>query len=375
MSSTIQERTVDGTASRQWATRPADQRFTSIEALKASILARKERSTDLVIDLKALRAVNNGNEVYVALPDGRELMPTNHSFSQLCQSVGAPASYLRTLNASLAADCLDRGMRYADGRNQLLTTDTDLRGITGENYGRIWDIDLANEIERVVDSGRGRWTVPTAFRTANSPDLYPTVDPTTESTTLYASDRDVFMFLVDELNPIQAGFLPNGQPDLFYRGFYAWNGECGGVSNGIATFLYRYVCSNRNIWGQRGFNRFTIKHTKHAGLRFASDMLPALTSFVDGSVAGLEQSLIGTKTAKIARTDDERSRILATYGFGPGESAAILRRCLAEEGHPAETVFDFVQGITAYARAVQNADTRIAYEVTAGKILAQAMPA
>lgn len=47
----------------------------------------------------------------------------------------------------------------------------------------------------------------------------PHVDITKETTTLYASDRDVFLFLVDDTHPIEAGRLPNGDPDLFFRGF------------------------------------------------------------------------------------------------------------------------------------------------------------
>ncbi len=42
----------------------------------------------------------------------------------------------------------------------------------------------------------------------------PFVDVTKDSTTLYASDRDVFLFLVDDTHPIEAGRLPNGDPDL-----------------------------------------------------------------------------------------------------------------------------------------------------------------
>ncbi len=49
----------------------------------------------------------------------------------------------------------------------------------------------------------------------------PLVDITQDTTTLYASDRDVFLFLVDDLNPIEAGRLPDGSPDLYFRGFSA----------------------------------------------------------------------------------------------------------------------------------------------------------
>lgn len=42
----------------------------------------------------------------------------------------------------------------------------------------------------------------------------PRVDVTKETKTLYTSDRDVFLFLIDNLNPIEAGLLPDGLPDL-----------------------------------------------------------------------------------------------------------------------------------------------------------------
>ena len=50
------------------------------------------------------------------------------------------------------------------------------------------------------------------------------------------SDRDVFLFLEDDLNPIEAGLLPDGAPDLYFRGFYCWNSEVGAKTLGIARF-------------------------------------------------------------------------------------------------------------------------------------------
>ena len=63
----------------------------------------------------------------------------------------------------------------------------------------------------------------------------PFVDVTKDTTTLYASDRDVFLFLVDDTHPIEAGRLPNGDPDLYFRGFYCWNSEVGSKTLGIAS--------------------------------------------------------------------------------------------------------------------------------------------
>src|SRR3954467_10248104 len=95
----------------------------------------------------------------------------------------------------------------------------------------------------------------------------PRVDITAETTTFYASDRDVFVFLVDDLNPIEAGRLPDGSPDLYFRGFYAWNSEVGSRTLGIASFFLRAVCQNRTLWGVEQFEELTIRHSKYAASR------------------------------------------------------------------------------------------------------------
>src|SRR3546814_12221054 len=97
----------------------------------------------------------------------------------------------------------------------------------------------------------------------------PFVEVTKGTTTLYASDRDVFLFLVDDTNPIEAGRLPNGDPDPFFRGFYCWNSEVGSKTHGLATFYLRAVCLNRNIWGAEDFEEISIPHNKFAAVHLA----------------------------------------------------------------------------------------------------------
>jgi hypothetical protein len=67
---------------------------------------------------------------------------------------------------------------------------------------------------------------------------------TLRTTTLFASDRDLFIFLVDDLNPIQIGTVKNkvsglDEPDILFRGFYITNSEVGKSSLKIATFYLR----------------------------------------------------------------------------------------------------------------------------------------
>ena len=175
-------------------------------------------------------------------------------------------------------------------------------------------------------------------------------------------DRDVFLFLVDDLNPIEAGRLPDGSPDLFFRGFYCWNSEVGAKTLGMASFYLRAVCQNRNLWGVEDFEEITIRHSKYAASRFAHEAAPALTRFANSSPMPFINGIKAAREKIVARTDEDRSEFLRKRGFSKAETAKIIETVLAEEGRPPESVFDFVQGITAVARDKPHQDARLDME-------------
>ncbi len=107
---------------------------------------------------------------------------------------------------------------------------------------------------------------------------------------------------------------------------------------------------NRNIWGVEDFEEITIRHSKFAAIRFAHEAAPALDPlrqvlagpFVNGIKAAREQI--------VARTDDDRETSCAS-----GASRRPRRRrssppCWRRKAAHRESIFDFVQGITAVAR-------------------------
>ena len=132
-------------------------------------------------------------------------------------------------------------------------------------YGRIWDHELVSAVMNIAGNGTGDtiWKVPGLLDWATMTHN-PFTDITNETTPLYASDRDVFLFLVDDTYPIEAGRLPNGEPDLYFLGFYCWNSEVGSMALGIASFYLRAACSNRNLWGVENFEEISIRHSKFA---------------------------------------------------------------------------------------------------------------
>ena len=280
----------NGRVSSEWYNRPADQRFMSLDDLMASVSSRAERCTTRTVETKALRvsATRGDNTRLMLSAPGRdvELAPTHWSFGQLCSQVSAPASYLRNLPAPIAAINLQHGL--LNHRGELLKTlehddgTSELRAVTGPDYGRIYDHELVGAVQKIAGNGTGdtRWKIPGVLDWGTN--IYnPNAPVTRESTTLYASDRDVFLFLVDDLNPIEAGRLPNGDPDLFFRGFYCWNSEVGAKTLGIATFYLRAICQNRNLWGVEDFSEMTIRHSKYAADRFAAEFAARRETFGD----------------------------------------------------------------------------------------------
>ena len=370
-----------GRVSSEWFSRPNDERYLSLSELYASVKGRAERSRTRTVESAAIRIEAHRDEpenLALVLPDAEApLAPTHWSFGQLASLVSAPAAYLRQLPAPLAGINLQYGLtsHRAEQIKTLETEDgrTELRAVTGPDYGRIYDHELVAAVQKIAGNGTGdtRWKVPGTLDWSSG--VYNSmVDITKDTTTLYASDRDVFLFLVDDMNPIEAGKLSDGSPDLYFRGFYCWNSEVGAKTLGIASFYLRAVCQNRNLWGVEDFQEISIRHSKYAANRFAHEAAPALTRFADSSPRLFVEGIRAARERIVARNDDDRTDFLRKRGFSKAETARIVDTVLSEEGRPPESVFDFVQGITAVARSKPQQDARLEMEGKAKKLLERA---
>jgi hypothetical protein len=365
----------------EWFSRADDERYLSLTDLYDAVRRRADRAQARTVESRAVRveAARDNAERLALLVPGRDepVVPTHWSFGQLCGLVGAPSSYMRQLPAALAGINLQHGL--LSHRAELLKTlETDegrltLRAVTGPDYGRIWDHELVAAVIDIAGNGTGdtMWKVPGVLDWATMTHN-PFVDITKDTTTLYASDRDVFLFLVDDTHPIEAGRLADGSPDLYFRGFYCWNSEVGSKTLGIASFYLRAVCMNRNLWGVENFEEITIRHSKFAAQRFAHEAAPALTSFANSSPAPFIAGIKAARERIVARSDEDRESFLRKRGFSKSETAKIIETVLSEEHRKPESIFDFVQGITALARTKTQQDTRLELEGKARKLLERA---
>ena len=351
-------------ASAQWATRPAEERFINLPEMHAAMVARQAISRAAVVSSRRLRAVptDDNQGLLIEGPNGHGYAPTHWAMGQAANLVGAPGAYLRQLPAPLAADCLNYGFQVErDARDigVLLTRNgtAELRAVTGPNYGRIWDGDVvAALIDRFGDGATGTWRVPGVFGQL--------VDVNRDNTTLFAGDRDMFVFLADEQNRIELPGRRDGQTGTLARGFFVTNSETGAGALRVKTFLFDYVCANRIVWGAHELDEISIRHTASAPDKFIDQVTPALLEYSRSSAANVSGVLRSAQASKIDKVD----KFLANR-FGPRVAARVQHAHMMDEGRPIETVWDAVTGATAYARSIPWQAERVEFETQAGDLL------
>jgi len=354
---------------RQWSRRPDDERFLSLDDLQRAVDARRSESWTLTSAVQDLRVrVADGADAItldgydLSQGERRTLTPTHHAFGQLARYANAPGDYLRKLPAELAAINLQWGIEHNPIREHSLVLgqsngSNTLRAMTSTSYGRIWDGQVVQAVQRVNEDGR--WKVPSAS--------YATTNPKRAST-LYASDRDVFVFLVDEANAIEVG------GDTLFRGFVARNSEVGASVFGLTTFLYRYVCDNRLIWVSTEVQELRIRHTSGAPDRFAYEGAKYLRRYAEESSKQIVDSIRQAQAKEIPDGDQPGKGWevwLQQRGFTNTIARSAVQMAQAEEGE-ARSLWDIINGITAYARSYTHTDARVQLETAAGGLMSYA---
>jgi hypothetical protein len=369
-------------ASNQWAHRPDDERFNNLDQLFTAVSERRANSTEKVVSIRDFNAgvgidSNDNDILHVNFGKGIQ-QPTHWAFQQLANLASAPAAYLRSLPPALAAQCLNTSMNDRTNdyfKSLTLTTDESdiMTAATGAKYGRIWDVEVVEAAHQIIEKTGGRFYNPPAYmkrgdRIVMGADGKPLIEPAG----LYASDRDVFMFFIDGGSRLEAG----GERDVLHRGFFMWNSEVGKATFGLKTFLFRDCCGNHIVWDAQDTITLKIKHTSAAPYRFAEEAVPALKELTAASARPAELQIKRAKEYALPRTrgaeagskDGEFEKFLTAHGFSKGEGRKAIEYAEREEG-ACVSLWDFINGITAYARDLAYVDARIDLETRAGSLL------
>lgn len=354
-------------ANAQWSNRPADERFTSLIELRDHCRAVRATSKATVLSTRDIHAAPvEGNAAALVLvgPGGNAVNVSHWSFGQLAARAKAPAGYLRTLPGALAADNINHGLHFQDVESLgvLLSRDKDsptatARAITGPDYGRVWNADIASAlVDRFGDGITGDFRVPGEWGRS--------VTVTKDNTTLYASDRDMFVFLADEVHRIDVPDRRNGKTGSMARGFFISNSEVGAGLIDVSTFLFDYVCGNRIVWGASNVERIKIRHTKGAPHRWIEEVAPAIRTYASSSTHSVVTAIADARAKRIDNVD-----VFLASRFTKSQVTAIKAAHMEEEGRPIETLWDATTGVTAYAKSVTWQDERVTLERKGGDIL------
>lgn len=351
-------------ASREWSSRPADERFSSLAALHQAVSTFRAQAKEAPeVPYATLRTVAEDGDVLLVGKADKPARMSNWAFGQLASRVGAPAGYLRGLPATLAVQNLNHGLANrvqdeGDGKANILLHQNGgytVRAFTSDSYTRIWNSDVTSRLIRLTDE-RPEWQpAPAAFDGSRG---------------LYASDHDMFAFLVDSDRRIFEK-APGGG---LSRGFFAWNSEVGAATYGVMGFHYAYVCGNHMVWGASGVSELRIRHVGSADERAFRELAVELRKYAEGSAQEDELVIERAQRKVLGASKDEVLDAVFKLRV-PG----LSRRMLAEGYRAAEehqdwygdprTVWGMVNGITERAREIEHADKRVEVERAAGKLM------
>jgi hypothetical protein len=371
-------------ASRQWAERPADQRFPTLEALLDATRRHRAEAVEARVHARDLRAEAQGDEVVVVGKAGRPALLTHYAFGQVASRAGAPASYLRKLSPSLAAECLNEGLkarassREDDAPEALLLRreagGMRLHAALTESYRRVWNCEVAETLVSLRER-QPAWDFPVAHRSAARVTGTGTGEATWGEDTgraipvAYASDHDLFVFLTDQQRTIEVDGA------RLFRGFFVENSEVGAASFRVTLFLYDAVCSNVIVWGVRNVKEVTLRHVgriRDEVLGEGSRVLPTLAAYAASSAHEQEQQITRAQRTLVADTRDEVISTLLGRRLGLTESALDAAYTIASEtpryGDP-RSVWGVVNGLTEYSQRTAHADERIALDRAAGRVM------
>lgn len=386
-------------ASHQWATRPDDERFSDLQSMYLATKAHADSSRVATVDRCALRVVPEGSNLSLTGSTGAKATITHYAFGQLSRMIQAPAEYLRRLPAELAATCINTGLAKVDPadkarilfhQNGSLVT----RAVTSESYDRVWDYEVVERIgARLASEG---WRVPPArparpgqagTRLATEADILPgqgdfglavkVGDPIAPAG-LYASDHDMFAFLVDQADPATDG------AHALNRGVFVQNSEVGDCALKLKLFVYDNVCGNHIVWGASKVTEVSVRHVKGEGRMSGNTMHNALTKWRVASRAlpsggEISTQIRAAQAKEIAATKEEV--LDAIFAFGKVKGLTRLSRPIltaaydAAEASPRygspRSVWAMVNGLTEVSQS-SHTDSRTELDAQAGRLMEMA---
>lgn len=381
------------TASNQWANRPNDERFWTLQEMFTACTTYRQTSEVAQYSLGEIKVDAPPNqdgrpgEIVLLSPKGGAAVMTHYGFGQLCQRAAAPPSYLRTLPSPISAALLNYGIQQRpDDKAVILHHKANghrvVRCMTSDLYARIWNDDVT---KWAMNLGNG-WRVPPArpmncdpsrIRTATADDVLSAgkfglsinIGDAIGPAGLYASDHDMFIFMVNQSVAIEQG------NETLFRGFFITNSEVGDKRFKLTMFLYNHVCGNHIVWGTQHVTEFSVVHI---GDNAYSRYRVALQKIMQATQADTyhDRKLIeAAKNFILAQKREEVVELVQRRTDLSGKQTESAWQ-LAEEhadlhGDP-RSAWGFAQAITRLSQQSEYQDTRDKLDRTGRQVLEMA---
>jgi hypothetical protein len=345
----------------------------------------QERSSETRTGLDAIRVAATPDDDLVLTRGGGRLGFTNWSFGQLCRTVGAPAGYLTDLPAPLAASCLNESIKNCSGQPVKLlhyqNGSNRLRALTGPDYGRIWNSDVTSRLIRLQEE-QGWRTPPSRTGGAEGEQSRAATETDCMGASfirpgemispggLYASDRDMFAFMVDPTKRIE-----DGSKDGLWRGFFAQNSEVGDCSWILTFFKFRGTCGNHIIHGGNLLREIRIRHVGTANDRAMRALRAEITEYANADTSEDRKQIIQAKNLILGADKDEVMdrlfglKIASRQILGAAWDRAEDTGTVDEDGSP-DTAWGYAQALTRFSQTIPYMDKRTDLDRAAGKVLA-----
>lgn len=382
-------------ASHQWSNRPADERFWTLQEMRDQCYEYYANRTETETALRRLVVADDKHgELYVGIPDAKrhDMRMTNWGFKQLCADLGAPAAYLGDLPADLSKELLRHHLDEvsADKRVQVIGYKPKegpeiFRFYNGPSYSRMWNYQLCDQLLEVTRADRG-WRTPPARPATAGPTRFATkadvltgqdhslsikVGDEIGPAGLYASDHDMFAFLVNEEHRI-----PDGTDAGLARGIFISNYEVPGYAFKVWRFLYRFVCGNHIVWGAENVATFRIIHVNVSFQQAWEAMSKELQGWLDRSSKEDIEKI--KKLQRYCLGDDMEEVIDKLYAFRFGITRKQLTDAYtlvhtnevvnAQDGDP-RTPWGMINGLTRLSQEIPYADERARLETAVGRLM------
>lgn len=371
---------------RQWANRPADERYADLKSMYAMLRGIGLQCGTAVVGTERIRIepLNHGREGLALIgPSGKPAELTNWSMNQISAISKAPASYLRTLSPQIAADALNYSLQKVERASHQLYIhqapavesnasllipdatpiggDLTVRAITSPGYSRI---HTANIVARLIElqTQHPAWKAPEVY---SNGDFGGPIGPCVG----FAGDRDAYICLID--NEHRISDPTDRQGGGLARGIMVLNSEVGAKRLDLICFLCERICGNFIIWGFKQIAGISLRHFgDKIKKEWASGIGNAFVDYTKLSAREEEDKILHASQHQLGAKKEDVIDLVWTKGDGITKQQATDAYELAEVfGKNPRSSWGMVHGLTRLSQTYKNMDDRTDLDRAAAKIM------